>query len=101
MEKITDKFMQIQFLAIACEQVDVHCFVSYRPHTRQFDVKLYPGKWSKEIDEQLHDGIQEWVIYETHANRHELADEVIEKLEAILYKRSDDFFTPKDEENEL
>lgn len=79
--KIRSKILEITYLAMLCETIGFHCFVSYSPHVNQCNIMLHDGKWKsrgKSINTEFYLNDDKKTLSK--------ADRVIYQLKSILKK---------------
>lgn len=84
--EIRIKICEIQYLAILCQKVIIHCFTRFSPHVNRFSIDIYDGEWSKDGEY-----IQTDFSVEDTKQSIEKADCVIQQLKSILKKGKIDY----------
>ena len=84
--KVRAKIIEIQYLALLCEEIGYYCFTNYSPHVNQFEVRLHSVEKSYtkgEIRTEFYVKGNEYSI--------EKCNNVIYQLKSLLKKKTVDY----------
>ena len=81
-DKIKLKVLEIQYLAVLCEEHGQHCFANYSPHVPVFNVSIHKGKWTKDHDP--YETLDTTIYFEERQEYLDLAEQVVTQLGYFL-----------------